>query len=123
MKIHHPYSPAPGDGEKGWYVASWNGTFPFPVGYARTGIDDPHVHTHFAEVFLIARGHAQLRVERETVTVREGDMVVVEPGEAHTFLSSSPDYFHFVFHHPGLASQEEIVGERQAVSRERLGLV
>lgn len=49
-------------------------------------------------------------------------MVVVEPGEAHTFLSSTEDYFHFVFHYPGLSSQEEIVGERQSVPRERLGL-
>ena len=122
MKIHHPRPPAPEDGGKGWYVGTWNGTFPFPVGYARTGIDDPHLHTLVMEVFLVARGHAELRVERETVTVRAGDMVVVEPGEAHTFLSSSLDYFHFVFHYPGLSSQEEIVSERQAVPRERLGL-
>jgi uncharacterized protein YjlB len=122
MKIQHKTPPAPGFGEQCWYVGTWNGTFPFPVGYAETGIDDPHVHTLVKEVFLIARGHTDLRVDQETVTVRAGDMVVVEPGEAHMFLSSSPDYFHFVFHYPGLATQEKIVGERHAVPRERLGL-
>ena len=122
MKIHHPPPPGPGDGKKGWYVGAWNGTFPFPVGYARTGIDDPHLHARVMEVFLIASGHAELRVEQETIVVRAGDMVVLEPGDAHTFLSSSPDYFHFVLHYPGLASQEDIQGERQAVPRERLGL-
>ena len=122
MRVHHPHPPVPDDGGKGWYVGTWNGTFPFPVGYAMRGIDDPHVHTRVTEVFLVARGHAELRVDRETVTVRAGDMVVLEPGDAHTFLSNSPDYFHFVFHYPGLASQAEITGERQAVSRERLGL-
>ena len=122
MKIHHPPAPAPGYGDKGWYVGTWNGSFPFPVGYAEIGIDDPHVHTRVTEVFLIARGQAELRVEGETFTVRAGDMVVVEPGDAHTFLSSSSDYFHFVFHYPGLSSQDEIRSERQAVPRERLGL-
>jgi quercetin dioxygenase-like cupin family protein len=122
MQLHRPADSSSEHGAKGWYVGSWNGTFPFPVGYARTGIDDPHVHTRVVEVFLVARGQAELRVERETVTIRAGDMVVLDPGEAHTFLSSSPDFFHFVFHYPGLTCQEEIRGERQAVSRERLGL-
>jgi len=122
MRIHHPSPPASEYGAKGWYVGAWNGTFPFPVGYATTGIDDPHLHTLVMEVFLVARGHAELRVEQQTVTVRAGDMVVLDPGEAHTFLSSPPDYFHFVFHYPGLSSQDEIVGERHPVSRERLGL-
>lgn len=29
-----------------------------------------------------------------------GDMLVVEPGEPHTFVSSSPDYLHFVVQTP-----------------------
>ena len=122
MQIHHSRPPAPDHPDKGWYVGTWNGTFPVPVGYARTGIDDPHLHTLVMEVFLIARGRAEIRVEHETFTVEAGDMVIVEPGEAHTFLSNSPDYFHFVLHYPGLVTQDEIVSERQAVPRERLGL-
>jgi hypothetical protein len=48
-------------------------------------------------------------------------MLVVEPGEAHTFLESSDDYFHFVVHSPGLAG-EEARREKSPVPRGRLGL-
>ena len=60
-------------------------------------------------------------VEQETVTLEAGDMIVVEPGEAHTFLSSSFEYLHFVVHVPGLSS-EEVRAERSPVPRSRLGL-
>lgn len=122
MKLYHPERPAPSFGEKGWYAGSWNGSFPFPIGFAATGIDEPHLHVEVTEVFLIARGSADVRIEQETTTVNAGDMLVIEPGEAHTFLSSSPDYFHFVLHYPGLRSHEVIRADRQPVPRERLGL-
>lgn len=41
-------------------------------------------------------------MEDQTITVRTGDMLQVDPSEAHTFLSSIDDYFHFVIHTPGL---------------------
>jgi quercetin dioxygenase-like cupin family protein len=59
-------------------------------------------------------------VERETVELQAGDVLVVEPGEAHTFLESSNDYSHFVLHTPGL-SGEEAMGEKHPVERSRLG--
>jgi hypothetical protein len=48
-------------------------------------------------------------------------MLVVEPGEAHTFLASSADYLRFVVHVPGLAGSEA-AAEKQPVERSRLGL-
>jgi quercetin dioxygenase-like cupin family protein len=48
---------------------------------------------------------ARIRVERETITLQAGDIMVVEPGEAHTFIESSPDYFHFVVHTPALSGE------------------
>ena len=121
MKLFHqeaftsPYS------KKGWYVGTWNDTFPFPVGYADIGVDEPHLHRTIAEVYLIARGTSELRIERETVALQAGDMIIVEPGEAHTFLSNSTDYFHFVFHYPGLAP-EELKQDKEIVPRDHLGL-
>jgi hypothetical protein len=44
-----------------------------------------------------------------------------DSGMAHTFLSSSLDYFHFVAHVPGL-SGEEARAEKALVPRSRLGL-
>jgi mannose-6-phosphate isomerase-like protein (cupin superfamily) len=79
------------------------------------------VHTVVTEIYLIAQGTAQIRIEQVTVTLAAGDMLVLEPGEAHTFLSSSPDYLHFVIHTPGIAG-EDAHAEKVAVTRARLGL-
>jgi hypothetical protein len=49
------------------------------------------------------------------------DVIVVEPGEAHTFLSSSPDHFHFVIQTPGLMGEAARV-DKVLVPRSRLGL-
>lgn len=62
-----------------------------------------------------------MRVERETIVLSEGEAIAVEPGEAHTFLSCSPDYFHFVIQVPGLEG-EEARRDKVLVSRSRLGL-
>jgi mannose-6-phosphate isomerase-like protein (cupin superfamily) len=110
-----------GTSAKGWYAGPWNSSLAISVGYATTGIDEPHLHTCVTEIYLIARGTAQVRVERATLTLATEDMLVVEPGEAHTFLSSSPDYLHFVIHTPGVAG-EIARAEKVPVARARLGL-
>jgi mannose-6-phosphate isomerase-like protein (cupin superfamily) len=109
------------DAEKGWCVGPWNSDLTVSVGYANAGVDEPHVHSRVTEIYLVARGTSEMRVEQETITLEAGDMIVVEPGEAHTFLSSSPDYFHFVAHVPGLLG-EEARAEKSSVPRSRLGL-
>lgn len=106
---------------KGWYAGPWNSDLQLSVGYANEGINEPHFHTRITEIYLVARGTATMRVEEETVTLEAGDVIFVEPGEAHTFLSSSSDYFHFVVHTPGLAG-EEARAEKRMVELPRLGL-
>jgi mannose-6-phosphate isomerase-like protein (cupin superfamily) len=106
---------------KGWYAGPWNADLTIAVGYANKGVDEPHVHRQVTEMYLIARGSAEVRVEQETITLQAGDMLVVEPGEAHTFLTSSPDYFHFVVNVPGLPSKEAN-RDKVPVDRSRLGL-
>lgn len=120
----HRYSPETGSA-KGWFTGPWDRTQANPpaisVGYAQTAIDEPHLHTQMTEIYLVARGTARLRVEQETLYLYEGDVVVIEPGEAHTFLNASPDYLHFVVHTPGLEG-EAARTEKTLVPRERLGL-
>jgi mannose-6-phosphate isomerase-like protein (cupin superfamily) len=106
---------------KGWCVGPWNADLAVSVGYANEGIDEPHVHQRITEIYMVARGASEMRVERETVALKAGDTIVIEPGEAHTFLSSSPEYLHFVLHAPGLTG-EEARGEKMRVPRSRLGL-
>ena len=106
---------------KGWFSGPWDGDLAVSFGYATEGVDEPHVHTRITEIYLVARGTSSIRVEGETLDLREGDALTVEPGEAHTFLASSDDYLHFVIHTPGLAGQEAR-DEKQLVARSRLGL-
>jgi mannose-6-phosphate isomerase-like protein (cupin superfamily) len=106
---------------KGWYLGPWNSDLPLSLGYAPRGIDEPHIHTRMTEMYLVARGTSEIRVGHETISLTAGDVIVVEPGEPHTFLSSSPDYFHFVIQTPGLQG-EEARAERVAIVRADLGL-
>ncbi len=109
------------DHPKGWFTGPWDSNLDISVGYANTGIDQPHLHTRITEIYLVGHGFADMRVECETLHLEPGDVVVIEPGEAHTFLTSSTDYFHFVIHTPGL-SGDEATQEKQAVTRQRLGI-
>ena len=106
---------------KGWYAGPWNSDLPIPVGYANAGIDEPHVHRDLFEIYLVARGTSVIRVEQQSVRLGPGDVIVVEPGEAHTFMENSPDYFHFVVHAPR-QGQALAAGDKAPVARERLGL-
>ena len=106
---------------KGWFAGPWDSDLAVSVGFANAGVDEPHAHSRITEIYLVARGSASIRVERETVELTEGDVLIVEPGEAHTFVSSSDEYRHFVVHSPGLAAAEA-QSEKQLVPRSRLGL-
>lgn len=112
---------ADGTAAKGWYAGPWNSALTVSVGYANQGVDEPHVHARITEIYLVARGRSTMRVEHESVPLQAGDMLVIEPGEAHTFVWSTPDYFHFVVHAPGLPA-DEARAERSPVPRSRLGL-
>ena len=107
--------------KKGWWFGPWNSDIAIPVGYANQGVDEPHLHESITEIYLIARGTSVMQVELEQITLQAGDVIVIEPGEAHTFLSSSPDYLHFVIHVPALSAQK-VHADKQAVPRSRLGL-
>ena len=106
---------------KGWNFGPWNAAIDISVGFANEGVDEPHLHRQMTEIYLMARGTAVMRVEHKTVTLVQDDVIVIEPGEAHTFLSSSPDHFHFVIQTPGLTG-DAAKADKVPVSRSRLGL-
>ncbi|HUP28261.1 MAG TPA: cupin domain-containing protein [Chloroflexia bacterium] len=105
---------------KGWYLGPWNSDLGISVGYANQGIDEPHLHRQTTEIYMVGRGTSEMQVGHELVTLSEGDIIVVQPGEAHTFLSSSADYFHFVMHIPGLQG-DEAHADKVAVDARLLG--
>ena len=101
MHIHQ----APKDRVKGWLCGPWDSDLDISLGYANQGVDEPHVHRQMTEIYFMARGTATMRVEGETIELEQDQVIVIEPGEAHTFLSSSPDHFHFVIQTPGLTGE------------------
>jgi mannose-6-phosphate isomerase-like protein (cupin superfamily) len=104
---------------KGWCLGPWRTNLPVSIGYATTGIDEPHRHTRIQEIYLVASGQAQVLVAGERLRLVPGDVLLVEPGEGHTFLSSTPDYFHFVLHVPGLEG-EAARAEKVSLTSEEL---
>jgi mannose-6-phosphate isomerase-like protein (cupin superfamily) len=109
------------DVPKGWYTGPWDSNLNISIGYANEGVDEPHLHRRMTEIYFMARGTVEMRVETDTVVLAEDDVIVIEPGEAHTFLNSSSDHFHFVIQTPGLVG-EEAQADKVPVSRSRLGL-
>jgi len=107
--------------DKGWYAGPWESDLAVAVGYAHKGIDEPHVHRKMTEIYLVARGTSVLQVGQETVHLAAGDVAIIEPGEAHTFLGSSVDYFHFVVHLTG-PGQEKPAADKSPVERSSLAL-
>jgi quercetin dioxygenase-like cupin family protein len=108
----------PLDQRKGWLAGPWESNLPAAIGYASAGIDEPHLHPDLTEIDLVARGSSRLRVGRDTIQLGPGSVVVVEPGEPHTFLDSSPEYMHFVVH-VGLHGDG---ASKLGVARSELGL-
>jgi mannose-6-phosphate isomerase-like protein (cupin superfamily) len=88
---------------KGWFAGPWNSAISVAVGFADLGVDDPHTHEATHEVYLVARGTSTALVNGVEVDLVLGDMLIVEPGEAHTFTSSSSDDLHFVVQAPFVA--------------------
>jgi quercetin dioxygenase-like cupin family protein len=107
--------------DKGWYAGPWDSDLAVSIGFANKGIDEPHFHAHIAEIYLVVRGVAEIRVDQQSITLSTGDLLIVEPGEAHTFVSNSADYHHIVIHVPGLTG-DSARGDKFAVSRSSLGL-
>jgi len=85
---------------KGWFFGPWNSEVPVPVGYANSGVQEEHYHGRMFEIYLVAQGQSTIVVAGIELTLRQGDVLVVEPGEVHTFTASSEDYLHFVIHAP-----------------------
>jgi mannose-6-phosphate isomerase-like protein (cupin superfamily) len=90
---------------KGWYLELAHPVLPC-IGFANQGIDEPHYHRELWEVYLVATGTSTIVVDDTPIALGPGDVIVVEPGEVHTFAESTPDYFHFVLHCPPITGDK-----------------
>jgi len=93
---------------KGWYNEIASAELP-AIGFATMGIDEPHYHRRLSEVYLVASGSSVIVVADVPVTLCPGDVIVVEPGEVHTFVGSTEDYLYFVLHCPAERGDKIVV--------------
>jgi len=54
---------------KGWYLGPWDSDLNISLGFANEGVDEPHLHRRMTEIYLMARGTVEMRVETETVVL------------------------------------------------------
>ena len=94
---------------KGWFAGPWNSELQIPIGYANEGIREKHVHEKMNEIYLVAKGSSTIVINKKEIELCAGDMLVVEPGEIHTFINSSEDYLHFVIHSPFVKDDKKII--------------
>lgn len=52
---------------------------------------DPHIHPMQTETFHVTRGQMLVVVDGEERLIREGETIVVAPGQVHTFSNPDPD--------------------------------
>jgi quercetin dioxygenase-like cupin family protein len=93
---------------KGWYTDLFKPELP-AIGFANAGINEPHYHRELREVYLVARGSSKMIVAGEEIVLNAGDVIVIEPGEPHTFTWNTEDYFHFVLHCPMIRGDKVLV--------------
>jgi len=96
---------------KGWFFGPWNSEVSVPVGYANEGIAEEHYHQSMFEIYLVVQGQSVIVVNGIEMTLRQGDVLLVEPNEIHTFVSSSEDYLHFVLHTPFVKGDKVVVSQ------------
>lgn len=97
------------DTRKGWLVGPWNSEVPIPIGYANAGVDEEHYHSQMYEVYLVAQGQSAAVVDGQKIELKAGDILVVEPGEVHTFVNSTEDYLHFVTQMPFVHGDKHMI--------------
>ncbi len=98
---------------KGWWAGPWNASIPLAVGYANAGVDEPHYHAEMVEVYLVAQGRSTAVVGEQRIALEAGAVLIVEPGEVHTFLESSSDYYHFVVQAPVVVGDKHLAPSGQ----------
>lgn len=83
-----------------WFVGPWNTRMPAAIAFGGRAAAESHAHDTMYEAYLVASGSATLVVDGAEHRVSAGMIVVVEPGEAHHFVSKTDDFRHFVVQTP-----------------------
>jgi mannose-6-phosphate isomerase-like protein (cupin superfamily) len=63
--------------------------------------EGPRLHRHpYEEIFIVQEGHSTFTVGADTVEARPGQIIIVGPGAAHTFVNSGVGRLRQIDIHP-----------------------
>ena len=77
--------------KEGWHLAEAGLPIQVGVKFGASPFGKRHLHKTMTEYFLLLEGELRLWVNEETMAMKKGDLLVVEPGEAHEIRDCSPD--------------------------------
>jgi quercetin dioxygenase-like cupin family protein len=77
--------------KEGWHLGEKGLPIQVGVKFGASPFGKKHLHRTMAEYFLLLAGDLRLDVNGEILEIATGDLVAVEPGEAHVVLHASPD--------------------------------
>jgi quercetin dioxygenase-like cupin family protein len=77
--------------KEGWHLGEQGLPIQVGVKFGASPFGKKHLHRTMAEYFLLLAGDLRLDVNGDILEIAPGDLVVVEPGEAHEVLHASPD--------------------------------
>lgn len=78
-------------GREGWRLGEAGMPIQVGVKFGSSPFGKKHLHKNMAEYFLLLAGDLRLGVNGKVLEVEAGDLVVIEPGEAHEVLAASAD--------------------------------
>ncbi|GEM_PF-1249322 len=77
--------------KEGWHLAEAGLPIQVGVKSGASPFSHGHLHRTMAEYFILLRGSVRLRVDDRELVMKQGDLVVIEPGEAHAVIHASRD--------------------------------
>jgi len=92
---------------EGWRLGEAGMPVQVGVKSAATPFGKKHLHRTMTEYFLLLAGELRLGVSGETLDLVKGDLVVVEPGEAHEVVFASPDALLLLLMPPPVAGDKK----------------
>jgi quercetin dioxygenase-like cupin family protein len=76
---------------EGWRLSEAGMPIQVGVKFGSSPFGKEHLHRTMAEYFLLVAGSMKISVAGQILEMEKGDLLVVEPGEAHEVLACSPD--------------------------------
>lgn len=101
---------------EGWYLAEAGLPIQVGVKSGATPFSHGHLHRTMTEYFLLLRGSLRIRVDDREFDMKEGDLIVVEPGEAHAVIQASRDLLLLLLMPPPVENDKVELKQREGLT-------